>query len=723
MKTKLPFKGNIIFNATSSLFFEDSLGLQHKVNVDTKNSFIEIKQDILEEKKDYVVLRLKLKNISKSPILLKEVNVLDISCENGGMVNFGDLPFFWTILGRGMSVFPPGGVFDLCNQIGDFAKREFYMADYAVIGNKKNDKYITLGFLSFSKQHGVIKLKVDQDIYNFEYLKAICEFDGYQLDPGEEIETEPLYVNLINEPKPALDKYVNLVLKRIGNKGPFKDIAGWGTWDYYHATITEKEVLKNVRWLARHKNELPIEYIQLDHGFESREGDWLETNNKFPHGLKWLANEIKRYGFKAGIWLCPFLVAKDSKVFKEHPDWVIRDRSGTPVTVFGYTVSHVYILDCSIREVQNWVRELGKAVTREYGFDYIKLDGANVQPMAKAGVLADKKMTKAQAMRIGLEKFREGIGDETILLNACLFGLSIGIVNAMRIGSDVGARWDITNLDAHHGEIDNYPGSGDIYHALISTINSFFIHKKFWINDPDYLIARQKGSHSELTYEEAKSWVSVVGLSNGLIMLSDRMPELKNDRYELLKKVLPHYKRGAEAVGFFEQENPHLFHLKVENGTDKWHVICVINIDIPKRERDYVLNFKELGLDNKKQYHLFDFWEKSYLGSFSKSVNIWKLKPHHCKVLCLKERKNTPQVISTDIHITQGGIEIISSAYNKEEKELVIKTNRINKTGHIYFYVPKRYRIKDGMVKQISKNIYQVKADLNGRDIFIGFNL
>ena len=113
-----------------------------------------------------------------------------------------------------------------------------------------------------------------------------------------------------------------------------------------------------------------------------------------------------------------------------------------------------------------WLPALMKYMDRGLGFEYVKLDGANMQAMVAAGVPSNPKMAKGQIMRQALEAFRSGLGPDVYLLNAGLFGLSIGLVNAMRIGNDVGARWDASLIDRHRGERDRYPGSGLVHRCI-----------------------------------------------------------------------------------------------------------------------------------------------------------------------------------------------------------------------------------------------------------------
>jgi len=375
-------------------------------------------------------------------------------------------------------------------------------------------------------------------------------------------------------------------------------------------------------------------------------------------------------------------------------------------------VKTVYGLDCSISVVCEWLEELGRAVTEGHGFEYVKLDGANGQVMSPLGKLADKSVTKGQSAQQGLKAFRAGLKQGTFLLNACMFGNSVGLVDGMRVGADVGARWDATLIDKHRGERDGFNGPGEVSRCIASMANSFFQHRKLWINDYDYLLVRQNGSNSVLTYEEAKSWASLVSLSNGLVMMSDKMPDLLEERVDILKRVLPQCKTAASPVGFFDKEVPFLYNLQVENESEKWNVVCFINVDLPKRTRDYEMSFEKLGLSGKKEYHVFDFWNREYTGSFSGKISVSELLPHHCVVLGIREKKSVPQIIATDMHISQGGFELESSSF--EDGFLKIKMSACGKKGNVYIYIPEEYKLKDSLNEK-EKGVYEYPVTADGK--------
>jgi alpha-galactosidase len=51
-------------------------------------------------------------------------------------------------------------------------------------------------------------------------------------------------------------------------------------------------------------------------------GDWTANPDRFPGGLKPLADEVHGLGMQFGIWVEPEMVNADSDLYRAHPDWV-----------------------------------------------------------------------------------------------------------------------------------------------------------------------------------------------------------------------------------------------------------------------------------------------------------------------------------------------------------------------------------------------------------------
>ena len=117
------------------------------------------------------------------------------------------------------------------------------------------------------------------------------------LHPGKTIGSDRFIINVAGDPYTALENYADAVGK-INNARTKSIINGWCSWFYTLSQVSEEEVTRNTEFAAKHLKPFGLEYIQVDEGYQKWHGEW-EGNERFPHGMKWLANKIKEYGFKA----------------------------------------------------------------------------------------------------------------------------------------------------------------------------------------------------------------------------------------------------------------------------------------------------------------------------------------------------------------------------------------------------------------------------------------
>jgi alpha-galactosidase len=67
--------------------------------------------------------------------------------------------------------------------------------------------------------------------------------------------------------------------------------------DYYYTKISESELKANLETLAPMREELGLEFFQLDDGYQAQIGDWLIPNEKISFGLAGEAETIAAAGF------------------------------------------------------------------------------------------------------------------------------------------------------------------------------------------------------------------------------------------------------------------------------------------------------------------------------------------------------------------------------------------------------------------------------------------
>jgi alpha-galactosidase len=97
-------------------------------------------------------------------------------------------------------------------------------------------------------------------------------------------------------------------------------------------------------------------------------GDYQVSRRKFPRGLEELADHVRRRGMKFGLWVEIENVGRESRTFREHPDWCLSYR-GEPVIN-----DRRCQLDFAKPEVRRWARATVERLVTTYRLGWIKID-------------------------------------------------------------------------------------------------------------------------------------------------------------------------------------------------------------------------------------------------------------------------------------------------------------------------------------------------------------
>jgi hypothetical protein len=290
--------------------------------------------------------------------------------------------------------------------------------------------------------------------------------------------------------------------------------AGWCSRSELSGGVGEADVIANLEFCATHFDRRFFRNVELDDGYQTAVGTW-EPNDRFPHGHRWLTDQIHAKGFKAGLWLAPFAVSEASGLPAAHPDWLLRDATGPVVCDTRESWGGaLYALDGAHPKVQQWLFDLARRVVQVWGYDHLRVD---LLRWATVGTAHYGGLTHAEAYRAGLGAIRDGLGTEAFLVaSGAPLQHAVGLVNGMRIGPDVVASW------------------GGIQPAARAAGLRSFYHRAAWLNDPDCLLVRPP-----LSRPAAEAWTSLVAVSGGLTMFSDHLPKLPADRVQMLQRTLP----------------------------------------------------------------------------------------------------------------------------------------------------------------------------------------
>ncbi len=604
----------------------------------------------------------------------------------------------------------------------------------SIIKNLKTKNQLFLGFISLANQHAQIIWKIERK-KQINSIQAICSGDSILLAKDDQLDSEILMISIDSNPT-ILERWAeitgNFMNKRTSSYVPF----GWCSWYQYFKAINEEKIKLNLEVAQKLKEQIPIEYFQIDDGYEPKNamGDWLETEpKKFPKGLKDLAQQIKDAGFKPGIWLAPFLISNNSKLFKNHEDWILRNKTGKKIwgawpflgassILKGIFKDRVYSLDLTNPEVQSWLKSTIETLVKDFGFTYLKIDF--IYAGAIEAVRYNPKMTRIQAYRKGLEIIREAAGEETFILGCgAPYGPSIGIVDAMRVSTDTAPGFKvpfILNLmnNLFFAKLENIPS---IENAMQQNIQRFFFHNNFWINDPDTLIVRHE---SGLSLDELRFEITVIGLLGGLLLISDNMANYTSKEIELIQILIPPSGITARPLYMLKENYPSILMLDLETPFDKWKLIGVLNWS--NKTKAYTLNLDQIFDTEKGIYHVFEFWDRKYFGIQESIMECEPLNKHSAKLYSIRQMKDKPSLLSSSFHITQGGTEVKKFDYNEASGSIQIDLEKegICK-GELFIFIPSNLLDKkiniigEYLEFKLSENTLIIKLEIQNKTTLV----
>lgn len=420
--------------------------------------------------------------------------------------------------------------------------------------------------------------------------------------------------------------------------------SGWCSWYFYYQEISSDEVERNALWIAENLKDYGARYVQIDDGWQGvgrglgENRDWTTIDRRFSaRGMDKLAAYIKSLGLTPGIWLAPHGQSNEL-VVKRHPGVFMLKPDGTSVVS---TWEGKYLVDPSTPESQKYLTDLFKTLAG-WGYEYFKIDGQPIvtrEYRTKKASMKNPRDDTDELYRETLRSIRAGIGPDSYLLGCWVVPLEgVGLMDGSRIGADVTPNWEGFRF------------------ALRATMQYYFLHNVAWYTDPDVLVVR-----APLPLEQARAWATLQGLTGQAMLTSDRLTDLSEERVELLRRVYP--AADIRPLDLFSNErNKRIWDLKVNHLGRQYDVVGVFNFDEFKPSATYV-GWKDLGLPEDKAVHVFDFWNKEYLGAWERGVSI-ELAPASTRVLTLLPAADHPQLISTSRHLTQGWVDLVSQNYD-----------------------------------------------------------
>jgi alpha-galactosidase len=452
-------------------------------------------------------------NRGKAPVRVREVILFDIPHSMPG-----DTLFY----GEGSQMLSQtGGTLAAPEDIGDYTDAKHYKLPqpegartvYGVATFSTPDRtgHTLLGFTSGKRFFSKFHVRANS-------IQVVADTENLELAPGESWELEEfMAAEGMNR-----EELLGQLATRIGKNHPRLKFdappTGWCSWYCFGPSVTAKQVLENLDFIA---DKAPgLRYVQIDDGYQPAMGDWLDTGSAFGGDVQGVLRQIRARGFQPAIWVAPFIAEAGSRLFQDHPDWFVQGPDGKPlrsdtVTFGGWRHGPWYAVDGTHPEAQKHIENVFRTMREKWGVTYFKLD-ANFWGTLPGGRFHDPKATRVEAYRRGMEAVLRGSGDAFIL--GCNHPLwpSLGLIHGSRSSNDINREWETIRHVARQGLYRNWQNG------------------TLWWNDPDAVILNGKP-----TEEEFRFHATVILASGGMLLSGDDLPNLAADRLAMLRKLVP----------------------------------------------------------------------------------------------------------------------------------------------------------------------------------------
>lgn len=559
------------------------------------------------------VLKFSVKNTTDKIIALKEIVLADFEhgfpCESG-------------IYGEGFSMFcSTGGTLEEMIDIDSLTDHNHYKLPqpegfrtvYNYLRVNSPDGIITLfGFTSCRRFTGKFNI-------NKKRLQIVIETEQLQLAPGQQWELEELLILQGRNLTELMDSFA-MSIEFHHPRMPWPELpTGWCSWYCYGPDISTEKIKINLQAM---KENLPqIKYIQIDDGYEPWMGDWLESTDQFSGGVRQVVQEIVDQGFEPAIWVAPFIASPESKLFKTHPDWFVKDENGNPlnsgdVTFGGWRQGPWFMLDGTHPEACEYIETVFSTLN-SWGCTYFKLD-ANVWGVFPFGKHFDAEASGIEAYRRGMQAVIKGAGEKSYILGCNHpYWPSLGLIHGSRTSYDI------------------MPGFKTISRVARENLLRNWMNNKLWWNDPDCLeipdLVHEQQSivlegpdgrkqQEKFTTAESLSFhLTATYASGGMMLSGDAVVNYSEKQWQLLRKALTC--SGTAAV--FASD-------KLESG---W-------IEESDRKFAVQLNWTEFQekrvITLKGEFSVTDFWTDEEIGIYKDIFSV-ELPPRSGRLFIIRQ--------------------------------------------------------------------------------------
>ncbi len=577
---------------------------------------------------------------------------------------------------------------DWVNTIPFEKTNELITRDVLTLENRENGRTFGVGFVTADRFWAYMKSRPWSITLRYSMEdKPLKKGETYKMERfmfGEEIPSTTF-----------LEGYADRIAEIYNIKINKPVYSGWCSWSCFYKDINEENITSVTGQMEKNFGEKKTGLVQLDDGWQkgptSFPGKWVEDTEKFPGGVRKMAELVNGKGMDFGLWLSPFLMSEDSPFREEMKGFELKNSR--------LVHRNINALDIAKPEMLEHVKSIFRWCCEDLKADYYKLDFL-ILSLRREGAVEDfvtyEEDYSVAIYKKALKTIRETIGEERFML---LCGAPIlesaGIFDGTRIGSDIA--WGRSKVAPTGWTI--------VRNCIVNTMLRYFYHGKVFINDPDGVILRDTNvarDGYDATYSETRAWATATAMSGGLILENDVPDTLSEGRRKLFTDMLPVYGKAAKPLDFYQQPYPTIAYITVDETTK-----LVSAYNFGDKTDDIVLPLEKLGFEGDTV--VVKCWEREIAGVFQNEYTEVNSLPHNGFVYLLKKCGNVPEALYVDCNV-YGGVDMIEQSF--EGKTLTVKALEkleMCKNRSLYVYAPKGFACDGEIVLETEKcRIYKV---------------
>ncbi len=397
--------------------------------------------------------------------------------------------------------------------------------------------------LLYDQRNGLLTVRKDLD--NLKLGHSFPALDIWT-DEGEEKDLFDRYFQAMELPPPTAPPAL-----------------GWTSSRQHSSNLSAEILSKNLDNLANTPITAPSQpaYFQINDGWQTSIGDWLSAKPAFPNGMSRLATEIRSKGMLPGLWLAPFVVAKDSDLVKKHPDWLLKDGRGQPLRV-GKNVNWdgwYYALDFYNGAVRDYLSGVFHIITEKWGYELVKLDFLFAVCLAPP-----PGKTRGGVMYEAMEFLRQQVGTRRMLACGVPLGSCFGLVDYCQIGSEVNLAWENRfSAFLRHRE------RATAFASLHSTLGRWQLNGRAFQNAPGGFILQEKDQ--KLSLAQQNTVLTINALLGNLLFTSDDLSQYSPEQTAELEEALA--LRGSRITAVREIESE-MYAINFEQEKEYYTAFC-----------------------------------------------------------------------------------------------------------------------------------------------------